>query len=303
MRVGPLHEPDGYLPPRGEPPAVKPPPGWAATGPVRLVATDLDGTLLQPDGTVSERTIKAVQAAREAGILVVPVTGRPPRATWEVAQGAGLGPLGACANGAAVVDVPSMEVTELETIEVALATTLVKGLRLSFPGTLFAVEGVDSFDYEAGFFETERLWDGAVNEVEDIMDTLVAASMKLIARRPGSSVRDLLAHLSNGDAGQQGAISVTSSGLDWVEIAAAGISKAYGTRRLCNLLDVDTTQVVAVGDYYNDLPLLAWASRTAAPANALPEILAMVDVVVPPNNEDGVAQLLEAIVEGQASRG
>jgi len=71
---------------------------------VRLVATDLDGTLLAPDGTVSPRTADAVRAARASGIHVVPATGRPPKSVWARAADAGLGPLGVCSNGAALVD-------------------------------------------------------------------------------------------------------------------------------------------------------------------------------------------------------
>lgn len=299
MPLSPLQPPDDRVPGAPERTGVTLPRHWGKPSQVRLVATDLDGTLLRSDGTVSERTADAVRAAREAGIHVVPVTGRPPRAIWEITEFAGLGPLGVCANGAAVVDVLSMSVTELETIEVALATSIITALRKSFPGTLFAVEQVESFDYEVGFFETGRLWDGMVNEVEDIINALATASLKLIARCPGSSSGDFLAHISSGQAGQPAAISITSSGLDWVEITAAGISKAYGTGRLCHLLGVDAAQVVAVGDYYNDLPLLSWASRTAAPANALPEIVSAVDMVLPTNDEDGVAQLLEALVDAQ----
>ena len=64
-------------------------PRAAELPPVRLVATDLDGTLLLPDGTLSERTIRGVRAAQDAGILVIPITGRPPRITWDVAKEAG----------------------------------------------------------------------------------------------------------------------------------------------------------------------------------------------------------------------
>ena len=271
--------------------------------PVRLVATDLDGTLLRSDGTISQRTAEAVRAAREAGIHVVPVTGRPPRATWDIAEDAGLGPLGACANGAALVDVSSGKVIELEALELELTTVLVEGLRQSFPGALFAVEQVDCFNYEIGFFEVLRQWNGVVNQVQDIVDALVPGSIKLIVRRPGSTAAELIAHLGNGHAGHAGRFSLTSSGLDWVEIAAAGISKAYGTGRLCQLLGIDPGEVLAVGDYYNDLPLLSWASRSAAPANALPEVLAIVDRVVPSNEEDGVAQLLEELVAARQTTG
>ena len=106
----------------------------AGLPPVRLVATDLDGTLLRPDGTVSERTITAVRAAREAGLHVIPITGRPPRITWAVAREAGLGPLGVCSNGAAVVDISSMEVIEIETIGAEVATGLVTMLPRDLPG-------------------------------------------------------------------------------------------------------------------------------------------------------------------------
>ena len=260
--------------------------------PVRLVATDLDGTLLQPDGSVSRRTVEAVRAVRRAGIHVVPVTGRPPRATWEVAKAAGIGPLGVCANGAALVDVSTMEVVELEPIEVAAATALVRSLRLSLPGALFAAEQAEKLAYEPGFFEVERSWEDFYQRVEDILDALAPKTMKLIVRQPGCSAGDLIAHLTDGSSHR---MSLTSSGLGWVEIAAEGISKAYGTRRVCQLLGVEQNEVLAVGDYYNDLPLLAWAGRTAAPANALPEVLAVADRMLPSNGEDGMAQLLEEL--------
>jgi hydroxymethylpyrimidine pyrophosphatase-like HAD family hydrolase len=304
----------------------------------RLVATDLDGTLLRPDGTVSKRTAEAVQAAQEAGIYVIPVTGRPPRATWDIAFSAQLGPLGVCANGAAVVDLGTLEVVELQTIEAGAATGLVKRLRCRFPGVVFAVEQPQRLAYERGFFETERLWEDVVFEVDDILAALSQAAVKLIVRRPGCAATDMLAHLAGADptvatgaldqlflaagksaaalvaagdnagapsalsgpgrsptSGALGSLSVTSSGLDWVEIAAKGISKAYGTWRVCQRLGVDRTEVLAVGDYYNDLPLLGWAGQTAAPANALPEVLAAAQLVLPSNAEDGVAQLLEEL--------
>lgn len=269
---------------------------------VRLVATDLDGTLLRPDGTVSRRTVEAVQAAQDAGIHVVPVTGRPPRATWDIAAQTRLGPWGVCANGAAVVDVYAAEVVELAPIETVAAASLVERLRLSFPGALFAAEQTERLAYETGFFEMDRLWEDRVHLVDDILLALAPGTMKLIVRRPGASAADMLAHLMDDRWDGAQPMSLTSSGRDWVEIAAAGISKAYGTLRVCERLGVEPSEVLAVGDYYNDLPLLAWAGRTAAPANALPEVLAAAEQVLPPNTEDGVAQLLEDLVTASASR-
>ena len=108
----------------------------AALSQLRLVATDLDGTLLDPDGRVTARTARAVAAARARGIHVVPVTGRPPQATWALAAAAGLGPLGVCANGAVIVDLERGEVLEVSEIAGAIATGLVDLLRRAVPDDL-----------------------------------------------------------------------------------------------------------------------------------------------------------------------
>jgi Cof subfamily protein (haloacid dehalogenase superfamily) len=254
------------------------------------VATDLDGTLLRPDGTVSERTICAVRAAREAGLHVIPITGRPPRITWEVAREAGLGPLGVCSNGAAVVDISSMEIIETETIGAEVAIGLVIMLREIFPGAVFAVEEMDSFTHEAGFVDASWGWDERTETVDDIVQAVSSACIKVVMRRPGWPVTELLAGLTEHVA-EKG--HVTSSGLDWVEIAGPGISKAYAAERVCKRLGVAVGEVMAIGDNHNDLTVLAWAGRAAAPANAIAEVLATVQMVLPPNAEDGVAQLLE----------
>jgi Cof subfamily protein (haloacid dehalogenase superfamily) len=259
---------------------------------VRLVATDLDGTLLRPDGTISERTIRAVGAARDAGLHVIPITGRPPRVTWDIAKEAGLGPLGVCSNGAALVDIASMEVIEVETIGGDVVAEIVLMLRNVFPGTVFAVEEMESFTHEAGFMEPDWNWDERTDQVDDIIKAVTPACLKLVVRRPGWPARHLLSELSSQVAAS---VHITSSGLDWVEIGAQGISKAYATERACERLGVAVGEVLAIGDNHNDLTVLAWAGRAAAPANAIPEVLSIVQQVLPPNCEDGVAELLEAL--------
>ncbi len=268
--------------------------------PVRLVATDLDGTLLRPDGTVSKRAAKAVRAARRAGLHVIPITGRPPRVTWDIAVRAGLGPLGVCANGAAVVDIATMEVIEVSTIAAQVCTGLVEMLRHSFPSVVFAVEEMDCFSHEAGFMEPHWAWDEIPQQVDDIAQAITSSCIKLIVRRPGWSARELLAALQRDVAEKA---HMTSSGLDWVEIGAPGISKAYAAQRVCDRLGIDVAEVLAVGDNHNDLTVLAWAGRAAAPANAIPEVLAVVQQVIPPNSEDGVAQLLESLAAAARALG
>jgi Cof subfamily protein (haloacid dehalogenase superfamily) len=257
-----------------------------------MVATDLDGTLLQPDGTVSERTIDAVRAAQDAGIHVIPITGRPPRITWGVAKEAGLGPLGVCSNGAALVDIASMEVIEVQTMHAEVTAGLITTVRDFFPGAVFAVEEMETFTHETGFMEPGWNWEEG-SQVEDIVQAVSAGCVKLVVRRPGWSAGTLLSELQEQVSGS---VHITSSGLDWVEMAAPGITKAHAVQRICDRLGIGVAEVLAIGDNYNDLTVLAWAGRAAAPANAIPEVLAVVQQILPPNGEDGVAQLLEQLV-------
>ena len=84
-----------------------------------------------------------------------------------------------------------------------------------------------------------------------------------------------------------------------VEISASGVSKATGLARLAEERGIDPGRAVAFGDMPNDLPMLAWAGRAVAVANAHPEVLALADEVTASNDEDGVARVLERLVAGR----
>ena len=259
---------------------------------VQVVATDLDGTLLDPSGGVTARTADAVAAARKAGIHVVPITGRPPQAMWHLAEQAGLGPFGICSNGAALVDTETRSVLEVEPIAAEIAEGLVDLLRKEFAGILLACDDLDYFIYERGFFPGPVDWDEEMEEVEDIRPSVRKGCVKLIARSPGHSAPELIELLEDHLAELA---HVTTSGLDWVDIGAVHVSKAYALQRLCDRLGVHLGEVVAIGDNHNDLSVLAWAGIPMAPANAIPEVLAVAHRVLPHNGEDGVAELLEEL--------
>jgi Cof subfamily protein (haloacid dehalogenase superfamily) len=263
--------------------------------PIRLVATDLDGTLLGPAGEVHPRNAAAVVAARRAGIHVVPVTGRPPQAVWDIASAAGLGPFGVCANGGATIDLVGLEVLETRMLARDIALQLAVAARDATPGVLLAVDVADQFWHEPGFFAGEAGWDETVLEVADVPEALGPDCFKLIARVPGMTAPALIAHL---EAVIGTEAHVTTSGLDWVEIGAPGVTKAYAMEGVCDRLGVGVDEVVAVGDNLNDLPLLAWAGTAMAPANAVHEVLAAVERVLPSNADHAVAVLLEELVAG-----
>lgn len=264
---------------------------------IRLVATDLDGTLLDPAGLVDDRTVRAVAAARSVGIHVIPVTGRPPQGIWAIAERGCLGPFGICSNGAATVDLASRQIIETETLARDIAVRLAEAMRAAIPGIHLAVDEADHFFYEPGFFETHAGWDETVIEVPDITGVLGADCLKLVARRPGIVAPDLIAQLED-HIGEEG--HLTTSGLDWVDIGAPGITKAYAIERVCDRLGVSVDEVVAIGDNYNDLSMLAWAGTAMAPANGVPEVLAVATRILPTNADHGVASYLEELVAGRS---
>jgi Cof subfamily protein (haloacid dehalogenase superfamily) len=259
---------------------------------IRLVASDLDGTLLLPDETVSDRTRTALAAAKEAGITVVLVSGRPPRSLGPIAERIGVGGLAICANGAIVWDLDSGTMVDYTPLAADLATRLVHALRQAIPGALFAVELERSFGREAGWS------DGVVAARPDVLEAdalelICGPVTKLLVRHPSMPFAEV-AERARAAVGDDAV--VTWAGLRLVEISAAGVTKAYALERLCRRLGIDASEVVAVGDMPNDLAMLDWAGTGVAVANAAPEVLDAADEVTAANTEDGVARLLERIL-------
>jgi Cof subfamily protein (haloacid dehalogenase superfamily) len=261
---------------------------------VRLVATDLDGTLLDPAGIVSSRTADAVGAARRAGIHVVPVTGRPPKSVWHLAAAGGLGPLGVCSNGAALVDLDAGGILESDCWTVPEATRLVAAIRRCTPGVRIAVDRTDAFLHEADFWEAQVDWEETITQVDDIVAVLDGTVSQLIVRDPGRSARQVIATLRSalGDTA-----ALTTSGLDWVDVCLPLVSKGAKLASACARLGVDAAEVVAVGDHVNDLSMLAWAGTAMAVGNAVTEVLAVAERILPTNAEHGVAALLEELTD------
>jgi HAD superfamily hydrolase (TIGR01484 family) len=264
---------------------------------VRLVASDLDGTLLRPDETVSERTRRAVAAARDAGITVVLVSGRPPRSIGPLAAQVGVGGIAICANGAVVWDLDSGTMLDYSPLAADLAARLVHALREAIPGARFAVELERGFGREAGWSDGLQPAPSAALEA-DALELITGPVTKLLVRHPTLPF-DEVAERARRAVGDDAV--ATWAGLRLVEISAAGVTKAFALERLCRRLGVAASEVVAVGDMPNDLAMLAWAGTGVAVANATQEVLDAADEVTAANTDDGVALLLERILAGGVS--
>lgn len=263
----------------------------------RLIATDLDGTLLCDGGTVSDRTAAALAAAEEAGIQVVFVTGRPPRWMQQVSPHIGGHGVAICSNGGAIVDVRRGELLETFPLRTEDVLTLVTTLRAALPGVAFAFEHPGGWAREPGY--ELRMWgddeEHAVAPAEELLaDGRVDGLFKLLAKHPSLSPDSFLAE-SRRAAGHLAEIT-RSAPIAMVEISALGVTKASTLESWCREQGIDRTEVVAFGDMPNDLEMLAWAGTSYAVANAHPEVLAAVAQHTVSNDQDGVAAVLEELL-------
>jgi HAD superfamily hydrolase (TIGR01484 family) len=266
---------------------------------IRLVAADLDGTLLRGDGTVSARTRAALARVAAAGVTIVLVTARPPRAVRKLARDLGLGGLAICCNGALVYDLDAGSIVGGTPLSEATAHELIAALRRAAPGVCFAVEAEEGHGQEPAYAPHSPHPPDDGLRLADAPALCTGGVAKLIALHPTLPLADLL-HLAREAAGEVAV--VTHSGAPFVEIAAPGVTKAAALATLCTARGIAPAEVVAFGDAPNDLPMLAWAGRGVAVANAHSDVLAAVAEVTAANDEDGVALILEVLNAERGTR-
>ncbi|MFE4635414.1 HAD-IIB family hydrolase [Streptomyces sp. NPDC056773] len=283
----------------------------------RLIATDLDGTLLRDDKSVSERTVAALAAAEEAGIAVFFVTGRPARWMGVVSdhvQGHGLA---ICANGAAVVDLHAIdrhaatgrgtsgrEFVQVRPLPRITALKVVEAVRAAAPGSSFAVELTTGINYEPQyppFFQDPGANVATAEELlHEATDDDAAPVLKVLAHHSELAPDEFLA-LARSVAGAYASIT-RSSPTSLLEISGPGVSKASTLALCCEERGISPAEVVAFGDMPNDVEMLGWAGTSYAMGNAHPDVIAAASGRTVANNEDGVALVIERILADRTAR-
>lgn len=258
-----------------------------------VVATDLDGTVVRTDGTISPRTRDALGLARDAGALVVVVTGRPPRWLTGIADALGHDGTAICANGALTYDLATEQIVDARPISLDVVRSLMSQLRASVPDVVFAVERIDGqFAHESAYhprWEPEATT--IVGDLEQVFDVPIA---KVLGRVEGVDSDGLLA--AARESVDEGLVALTHSSIDGLlEIMAYGVTKATTLERWLAERGLAEADVIAFGDMPNDLEMLTWAGHGVAVANAHPDVLAVADEVTLSNDDDGVAEVLERL--------
>jgi len=261
----------------------------------KLIATDLDGTLVRNDDTVSAYSHEVLDRVRAAGIRIVGATGRGPRLTSLTRNDIRAADFLVLAQGGWVLDqAESSYLLRSRLSGPALAETLAR---------LEAEVGRLSVMVEALEHDDSPLWGDydptwrypVVVERRPRADCLTGDVIKAFARSFDHHVDELL-EIARRIVPPEVA-SVTQAGLDYVEICPANVNKGTGLAVVAEAVGVDPQDVLVFGDMPNDLPMFAWAgwSRVAV-ANAHPSLMAVADEVTLSNDEDGVAVYLDKLL-------
>lgn len=259
---------------------------------MKLLASDLDGTLVGASGDLSPRTRAMLAMVDAAGIPVVFVTGRPPRWLDRVAEGR-VG-VAICANGALVVDLQSLTVLEATTFDPEVVLDVAMRLRAVLPAATFALETLDGFAMERAYVRRYDVGPARVGGLDELVQDGPEV-IKVLVRVPGARSDDLLATARPVLSGV--AAPTHSNAADgMLEIGAPGVSKAAALARVAAHLGVAPGDVAAFGDMPNDVEMLGWAGLSYAMAGGHPEAIAAAKGVAPPCEEDGVAQVVEVLL-------
>lgn len=267
----------------------------------RLIATDLDGTLLRDDRTISQRTIAALAAAEDAGVEVFFVTGRPARWMGVVAEHLAGHGMAIVANGAAVYDLRSGTLIEAFPLPEDDALAVARALREAVPGTTFAVERTLGFRREPAYPPGEPDGRPPLASVEALLASdREQPLLKLLAKHRAIDPDEFLA-IALSVAGEHAEITRSSESA-LLEISGAGVSKATTLAKCCAERGVTASEVVAFGDMPNDLAMLGWAATSYAVANAHPHVLAATTHRTASNDDDGVARVIERITAARRAQ-
>ncbi|CAL9300163.1 HAD family hydrolase [Streptomyces sp. R02] len=267
--------------------------GASSSFPYRLVATDLDGTLLRDDHSVSARTREALAAATAAGAAHIVVTGRAVPWTRPILEDLGYQGLAVCGQGAQVYDAGAGRLLTSVTLDRQLAGVALAKIEAEV-GPLHLAASRDGLDGEVlvgpGYDVIGQL---PATPFTDASDLWAAPLNKLYIQHP-ELTSDELATAAERTAG--GFVTVVMAGEGIVELLPLGLSKATGLSLAARRLGVKAAETIAFGDMPNDIPMFAWSGHGVAMANAHRDLRAVADEVTASNEDDGIAVVLERLL-------
>jgi hydroxymethylpyrimidine pyrophosphatase-like HAD family hydrolase len=275
----------------------------------RLIAIDLDGTLLTPAGEVSARSVKAVRAVVAAGYRVCFATGRNWTESRAVVEAVDHHGPAVFVGGAVVVDTRDGRVLHHAFMHPSLAADVCRFFERRGQAAMAlqdtAVTGVDYLITDGvPIGPALQLWmdltRAAYRRVPDLAGHAHQHTIRVsVVNDPAAT-----ASLSAGLAAEFGSrivfhtVAVPSHGVDVLEVFDPTVNKWQGLLRVAAELGVDPADTIAIGDDVNDIPMLRGAGLGVAMGNARPDVKAAAKRVIGPNADDGLAAFLEELAAG-----
>ena len=262
----------------------------------KVIATDLDGTIVANYGEITQRTIDVFKKAHDLGVEIYFVTGRPPRWMAEIREAFGFGNA-ICANGAMHYDLMKSEIISEWNIPIENIFEIASRLRNSIAGVNFAIEFEGHFHREKNYIP---LWDIGVDNagVDAIEELATQPAFKMLAKcSKGEFTSDQMLEIAMKEIFDIATVTHSSAADSLLEISAHGVSKGLTLAKLLAPKGYGADDVVTFGDNPNDFSMLSWASRSWAMADGHPDAKLHAKFIAPSSSEDGVAQVIEKLLE------
>lgn len=279
-----------------------------------MIAIDLDGTLLRPDGTVSARVKAAVRGAADAGLVVCIATGRNHGECRDILETVGHRSAGVFVGGAVVVDCGVGRTLHRSLMGADLAAGTCRLIEAAGLPAMALQEGqgedaeyliTDGIELNEPTRQWMSLNLARIRRVPGLADQghphTVRVSICATGEQCAAVERTLRA--SYGERIVCHTLMVTAYGVKILEVFDRAVDKWTGILRVAAVRGIGSDEIIAVGDDVNDLPMIRNAALGVAMGNARPEVIAVADRVIGSNAEDGLAAFLEEWMEGAASRG
>ena len=273
---------------------------------IKLIASDLDGTLIGDDFRFRPRTLQALHAAADAGVRIIFVTGRPLR--WMDPVLAQLGEewngensYAFCSNGAVTFDIARGQVVATRPIAGEQVRKLHGELQTVFPDALFIAETLDRVYVQGDYspHAQEDVTKVVRGQICEMLDP-AAEVIKYLLYKDGATPAALLDQVREM-VGERASVTRSAPYQPLVEIAQRGLNKGQALADFALAHGIEPSEVAAFGDMPNDFEMLDWAGHGYVMASGLPELKDRVGRICPGFEEDGVAQTIEGFLAGRQS--
>lgn len=270
----------------------------ATIAPIKLVAIDLDGTLLRSNKRLSVANARAIAEVTNRGVHVVLASARPPRSVREIYRRLALDTLQVNYNGALIHDMPRGKHVFHQPMSVALATKIVKFARKMDPDVVISVEVLDKWytDHVDDTLPTETSKRFEPDFVGPLGAFLTVPVTKLMLLAPPEKLRPVHAAIRTKFTKD---IAILISDDYLIQIVHRQVDKASALQRVAEVYGVPQEQVMAIGDAQNDLGMVRWAGLGVAMESGWDELKKAAQVIAPCNDDDGVAHVLKKNILGR----